>query len=415
MMQQEPNNNIGPANRPVPHGTGSPLPTTSIDWSGIAPHVAEALLGPHNSRLSTRAEWRWGSRGSFRLHLDSGRWTDFEAGARGGVLDLVLRETDRTDPAEAVQWLQEQGFLHRFPGNGPAEAPRRPGRPFPASTHPSGPGRPETPSKNAPDTLQRARQDWQSSQPIPMDTDHPARRWLATRNLWWPELPLPRAVRWLPQASRWPQHEHVGAVVALAAPPLQWAISWPQLPQLGCLLYVFVDWEGRPVLDRPEAAQGLDKRTRGPQRGCVVILGDARPGEASGLVLTEGLADALAMASRGMATAVQAVGTSGLTHLAECSASWLAAWASVDVWADNDAPGLQKGQAVRVAVSRTVRPPPVTVWHLQEEGADPADGGAAHPLRPLDLGQVRKAAEQEMRENRLPRWEAARRSAILTS
>ena len=59
-----------------------------------------------------------------------------------------------------------------------------------------------------------------------MDADHPARRWLAARHLWWPDLPqIPRAVRWLPRASRWQGHEHVGAVVALAAAPLEWILA----------------------------------------------------------------------------------------------------------------------------------------------------------------------------------------------
>ena len=317
-MQQEPNSSISPANFPVPHVTGSPHPASSIDWAGIAPHVAEALLGPHNSRLSSRAEWRWGSKGSFRLRLDSGRWTDFEANARGGVLDLVLRETGRTEPADALKWLQEQGFLNQTGPQTPSEtASAATKRPIPASTHSSGPERTVPPSKNAPDTLQRARQDWQNSQPIPMDADHPARRWLAARNLWWPELPLPRAVRWLPRASRWPQHDHVGAVVSLAAAPRHWQETWSKLPPLECLLYVFVDRDGRPVLDRPEASGGRDKRSRGPQLGTVVVLGDPRPGDSCGLALAEGLADALALASRGMDTAVQAVGTSGLKNLAD--------------------------------------------------------------------------------------------------
>ena len=419
MMQQEPNSSISPANFPVPHVTGSPHPASSIDWAGIAPHVAEALLGPHNSRLSSRAEWRWGSKGSFRLRLDSGRWTDFEANARGGVLDLVLRETGRTEPADALKWLQEQGFLNQTGPQTPSEtASAATKRPIPASTHSSGPERTVPPSKNAPDTLQRARQDWQNSQPIPMDADHPARRWLAARNLWWPELPLPRAVRWLPRASRWPQHEHVGAVVSLAAAPRHWQETWSKLPPLECLLYVFVDRDGRPVLDRPEASGGRDKRSRGPQLGTVVVLGDPRPGDSCGLALAEGLADALALASRGMDTAVQAVGTSGLKNLADRETEWLSEWASVTVWADKDPEGQgARGAAeVRLALQRSSRAPPVSAQTVPSaDHKDPADAAASAPLLPLNLPLVRQVTREDMREHGRPLWEAARQSAIRTS
>ena len=419
MMQQEPNSSISPANFPVPHVTGSPHPASSIDWAGIAPHVAEALLGPHNSRLSSRAEWRWGSKGSFRLRLDSGRWTDFEANARGGVLDLVLRETGRTEPADALKWLQEQGFLNQTGPQTPSEtASAATKRPIPASTHSPGPERTVPPSKNAPDTLQRARQDWQNSQPIPMDADHPARRWLAARNLWWPELPLPRAVRWLPRASRWPQHEHVGAVVSLAAAPRHWQETWSKLPPLECLLYVFVDRDGRPVLDRPEASGGRDKRSRGPQLGTVVVLGDPRPGDSCGLALAEGLADALALASRGMDTAVQAVGTSGLKNLADQETEWLSEWASVTVWADKDPEGQgARGAAeVRLALQRSSRAPPVSAQTVPSaDHKDPADAAASAPLLPLNLPLVRQVTREDMREHGLPLWEAARQSAIRTS
>ena len=92
--------------------TGSPHLPSPIDWSGIAPHVAEALLGPHNARLSSRTEWRWGSKGSLQLYLDSGRWTDWESSSKNqGILDLVIRETGCCSPSEALAWLREQGFL----------------------------------------------------------------------------------------------------------------------------------------------------------------------------------------------------------------------------------------------------------------------------------------------------------------
>ena len=87
-------------------------PTDSLapqgDFISIAPAVCERLLGEPSSRSSR--EWRWGSKGSFRLKLDTGTWNDFESGEGGGVLALVMRE-ERLDKAGALAWLEKQGFL----------------------------------------------------------------------------------------------------------------------------------------------------------------------------------------------------------------------------------------------------------------------------------------------------------------
>ena len=47
------------------------------DFVSIAPAVAERLLGESSSRSAR--EWRWERKGSFRLKLDTGTWSDFEA------------------------------------------------------------------------------------------------------------------------------------------------------------------------------------------------------------------------------------------------------------------------------------------------------------------------------------------------
>ena len=83
---------------------------STADWPAIARSAAERLLGEPTWHRSSKAELRWGNRGSFSLNLGSGRWRDFEAGTRGGALDLVQRETG-LDRAGAVSWLREQGLL----------------------------------------------------------------------------------------------------------------------------------------------------------------------------------------------------------------------------------------------------------------------------------------------------------------
>jgi hypothetical protein len=54
--------------------------------------VARHYWGEPNRKLSTGKELRFGSHGSKSVDLESGTWFDHEAGAGGGVADLVARE-----------------------------------------------------------------------------------------------------------------------------------------------------------------------------------------------------------------------------------------------------------------------------------------------------------------------------------
>ena len=94
-----------------------------------------------------------------------------------------------------------------------------------------------------------ARRLWRESEPIAYAPGHPARRWLTHRCLWWPDLPLPRAVRWLAAPGRWPQHAGAGAIVRLLAPG----------PTTGLIRPPCADLESRRRRDAP---------ARFPSQGC---------------------------------------------------------------------------------------------------------------------------------------------------
>ena len=79
--------------------------------------VARELLGEPNARLSSARELRFGAHGSLSIDLDKGTFYDHEAAEGGGVLDLVKRQTGRSD---ARQWLVEHGHLS---GEVPRSAP----------------------------------------------------------------------------------------------------------------------------------------------------------------------------------------------------------------------------------------------------------------------------------------------------
>lgn len=99
-----------------------------IPFAAIAADVARALLGEPNPALSTRTEFRYGSRGSLAVHVAgprAGTWRDHEAGEGGGILALIGRQTGQHNGA-AVEWLRAHGFADAAPALAPA--PHRPRR-----------------------------------------------------------------------------------------------------------------------------------------------------------------------------------------------------------------------------------------------------------------------------------------------
>lgn len=72
--------------------------------------VARRLLGDPNPHLSSKDEWRFGTRGSLSVKVGGphkGTWNDHEAATGGGVLDLIAREKDG-DRRAAVEWLRHE-------------------------------------------------------------------------------------------------------------------------------------------------------------------------------------------------------------------------------------------------------------------------------------------------------------------
>ena len=109
---------------------------------------------------------------------------------------------------------------------------------------------------------------WRLSIPIPKSSEHPARQWLANRNLWRPELPLPGPVRWIGTEHLNHDYPGAGSIITMATQPTSWTQAWPNLPELSCIHLVFVAGDGSPAMDR-----GLNKRTYAAVQDAVVVLG----------------------------------------------------------------------------------------------------------------------------------------------
>ena len=196
---------------------------------------------------------------------------------------------------------------------------------------------------------------WARSAPVPLDPAHPARLWSARRHLWPPGEPWPDAVRWL----QW--RDGGGSMVAAFAPVADWRTAHPPTPTAVQLVHVAAD--GSPRKDRG----GKNKRNHGPTAAAVAVIG--APLWRAGLVHTgEGLADALAIASREDGAALAVGGTGGFKLAPDLAALDV----PVAIHSDGDPSGIVSARkllaalAGRGAVAGIIQYPP---------GCDPAEPG----------------------------------------
>ena len=372
------------------------------DWNAITEATARQLKGEPNARLSNRRELRWGNHGSFKLTIagqEIGSWYDWEAreGGRGAVsLAEYLLATDRDG---ALNWLRQRGYLTGHPiGPAPAQPPAQPPT-----------------ERLSDDRSTLARSIWMSSDIIPRDGSHPARRWFANRHLWRQELRAPPMLRWRRSHG---EHTGAGSIVAMLAAPSAWISRWPCLPAPSGIQIISVDEEGHPALDKPAERGGLNKRTLGNANGAVFVIGNPILSEASTPIrIAEGLADALAIAARYDGPAVAMTGTSGMRNPE--FAAWLAtAPAGAIIHADSDQS--RKGRApagttaagfLRQAIvdsggkASAVYPP--------NGYKDAAEAAQAAGFNNLDEDWIEFARTLAETTN-WPRWEIARVAQIAT-
>jgi RecA-family ATPase len=85
---------------------------SSAELCALIEPVAQHLLGDPNRSLSSKTEWRYGSRGSFCIDLRKGTFFDHETSKGGGVLDLIEREKGLKGP-DRLQWLIDERLVHK--------------------------------------------------------------------------------------------------------------------------------------------------------------------------------------------------------------------------------------------------------------------------------------------------------------
>lgn len=270
-------------------------------------------------------------------------------------------------------------------------------------------GRPT--SESPPVSSNRVRQThhlrlWALRGRVPVDPQHPARLWAAARSLYWSQIPWPDSIQWIDSSHIHPMHEGAGAIIAAFAPPQAWLTAWPLLPQPSAVELINVDNDGAPALDRPENKGGRSKRTFGTRTGALCLLGEPRPDLSAGVVLAEGIADALSLAARDTDTVAAVGGTSGMAtgDLDE----YLEAFHRIKVVADSDKAGIAAARAIRRRLG------PQKVRAVTIHGAeDPADAAAGEGIPNVDDLQPVRDFAADLRDEGLPAWEAARQAIQL--
>ena len=283
--------------------------------------------------------------------------------------------------------------------------------PSPLATRVTSTRRAPGPGPTAQDLRPYAINLWHHSVPVPNSRDHPARMWLAARQLWRPELPLPGSVRWISAEHLNHDYPGAGAIISMAAQPTSWTQAWPNLPEPSCIQLVFVAQDGSPAMDR-----GLTKRTYAAVQDAVVVLGCPLLEQTTAPVeVAEGLADALALASRSPSPAVATLGTSGMSST--IIADWLATSPATRVWADRDEakagrapPGQRHGRELVRLVNDAGGS--AEALHAPTPHKDPAAAAAAIGFN--NPGPAWPEYARTLSETTdWPRWEIARQSMAM--
>ena len=396
------------------------------DWGRVMEAVALEILGDPPTRYTN--ELRYGNHESLVVNVSgprAGQWKSWETHAVGGVLAFIEYQLG-LEKREAWRWLQER---HLVDSGAPApKASANAKKPRPATIEPRSSRQTSTTKERDQQHLQKfARDLWASSEIIPPSPDHPARRWMAHRHLWRPELLLPSSVRWIPARSPLFRglHQGAGSIAVLMAPPSAWEAAWPQNPELEAIHLVSIDEDGRPAFDRPadhtdlrgNARPGLGKRLYGPTTGSVAVLGHPVLAKThTPIRVIEGLADGLALASRFEGPMIASIGTPARLAKDSDFVAWLSTSPhGVVIHADADGPGQAAARALRGALQaaggtriRAVLPP-------EGAGKDSADIAQHTPLLPLSSSWASYAVTLREMNPAWPDWEIARRADIATT
>ena len=322
----------------------------TIDFAQIAidyiDDVARELMPERLIFSKTDAEIRFGNHGSFSVNKSLGTFYDFEEAVGGGLLKMICHLTNLEHEKQAVDWLQEKGFI-----NGtftPAERTRRP------KTQPR--------TKATGDMFKVGLKLWSQAKPIPFYQQHPVRRWCLYRNLFPGYKELPPTIRW---------HDEKSLIIVALAPLHDFISSYPDSPDAKQFHLIAIDRLGRKRNAFPQKAPTDDKRTYGtPSVTCVALFGEPN---ASEINICEGIADAFAIFSREPGAVIASIMT--LNKIANCETLINHLTASnriVTLFSDND----EAGRRAQDKLARTLYDRGGDIFYHDLPAKDPAAAAA---------------------------------------
>ena len=320
-----------------------------IDWTAIAPEVAVRLKG--EPRTKTDKEWRWGSKGSFALYLEQGKFSDYENGVAGGVIDMVQHCEGITNRQEAVQWLRDNDFLPRS-GTSP--------RPRPSKPKPKAASAIANPPPNSGE-VDYGLSLWNDARPVPTDNEHPVRRW--SNGLLALTTPMPDAIRF---------HSERCYILCCVTTLENWLNAYPRTPKPQAVHVIAIDPQGTKRY--PAKWDGANKRTYGRVHGCGFFL--AGNPDSNRFNICEGVKDSLAIFEREAGAVIASLTTfskltnhpSLIKHIAERNPV---------LFPDMD----EAGKIATVKLSQALRRAGASVRIRQgADGDDPADSALKENL-----------------------------------
>lgn len=353
-----------------------------IDWDGVTLEAARRLRGEEGKRQSDSI--RFGTHGSLAVCVRGARrgaWYSYEDGVGGGPVDLVMHELG-VDKRGALAWLETERLI---PARQNTEAAERqtsePDEPAEARRKERAERREAAKRKAAADAEAGAERKRRYATEILTKAESAmpswARAWAFTfeggakAGVWrfGNEKPLPSSIRYLTRGAH-DASRYANLFVCALAPIAEWIRAYPNAPcGVGAIHTIAVDDDGRKVLDRPDAAGGMHKRSLGGVEGRVFAAWTGNADWSNGVCIVEGVADALAVVSTlsdSGRPCIASVG--GLKNLMRMTDA-IAALGKASIYPDIDGAGLTGARRLSLAIQMaggkaTIEP---------IDGSDPAE------------------------------------------
>ena len=323
-------------------------------WKELAPkiivNVAYELLHDRPIYSDSPREIRFGNKGSWVINKEAGTFFDYETGIGGGLKAMIAHLLG-IDDSGVKAWLKNQGFLdNTFT---PTDYQR-----------PKAKSAPKTQSDV--DMYDKGLAIWNEAESIPFDTNHPARRWAAHRNLLPLLLPFPSSIRFHPKQN---------FIIVAMAPIRAFVDAFPNPPHPKQFHLIAINTDGTKRYPFGKGTE--DKRTWGRSQDCCVIcIGNPNTHKIN---ICEGVADALAIYSREPGAVIATLTTPNKLDSPQPLAYLTEKKRVTYIYGDHDKAGRKAADNLQLRIAENGGDPFVIVPETNQK-TDPADTASTLPF-----------------------------------